>query len=375
MSKMTQKEMLLEGFLDAVRASARTLSKGAVKAVGGTVGATLGATKNIARDLVKADVNANPFSSIASGAVQGAKTGSDLASKGVTAITGKEEAALRQELETNYRDVFQTISINIRRGQPDPTNMNITIIPFTARRLGDPTILKPDSNIATGNTLSVDPTGTLLQNPLISKIVNTALGTEFSSGGKQPRSATLGLDTKETGELKGRFNSPITKFLTDLKNSNQGLFFGYVKKTGDVKSPYIITVRDITGAEIPKRSSKRQPPKNISTQPAVEDKPKFYESLRAWKIKNIGPSAEKVGLTYQQLKQFLQSINVQDPDRVLKNAGAKDSGAAVSNIILSNIESTLKGRGIVAEKAQINLIKQLKNLNDSYNKKYELPKH
>jgi hypothetical protein len=127
---------------------------------------------------------------------------------------------------------------------------------------------------------------------------------------------------------------------------------------------------------IPVKRIRRQRPKDNATQPVVEDKPKFYESLRAWKIKNIGPSAEKVGLTYQQLKQFLQSINVQDPDRVLKNAGAKDSGAGVvSNITLGNIESTLKGRGIVAEKAQINLIKQLNLLNDSYNKKYELPKH
>jgi hypothetical protein len=115
----------------------------------------------------------------------------------------------------------------------------------------------------------------------------------------------------------------------------------------------------------------------IQTSPPVSvEKPKFNEALRKWKIQNIGPNAGNVGITYKQAKEFLQSLNVQDPDRVLKNADIKDVGAAIiPNSKLNTVKFTLQSRDIVSEKSQINLIKQLKLLNDSYNNKYELSKY
>ena len=128
----------------------------------------------------------------------------------------------------------------------------------------------------------------------------------------------------------------------------------------------------------PRQTVTKKVPTNPTntTAPASPPKLKFYESLRDWKIKNIGPNAASVGITYKKLKDFLTSIKVQDPDRVLKSAGIQDKGAqTIPNTSLSGVEATLKSRGIVTESSQINLIKQLNLLKDSYNKIYELSKH
>lgn len=345
MSKMTQKEMLLEGFLDAVRASARTLSKGAVKAVGGTVGATLGATKNIARDLVKADVNANPFSSIASGAVQGAKTGSDLASKGVTAITGKEEAALRQVLETEYRDVFQPISLKIGRGKPDPTNMNIIIIPFTGRKLGDPTIIG-------SSTVPNQPTSKvakLLQTPGIAGTINTLFGTQFVQG--------------ETGTPGNRFMSPLTQFITNLEKSKQGIFQGYVKKTGSKERPYTITVRDMEGQIIQPSTTEKQiqPKLDVLLQKIPQFKP-TNSTVKQWSVALLRAFNKGNNKTYRDII-----------DAAVPAAVGNDTYVLTPNDIVALRKSLKDDHMLISEKnTQAELLLQLKNLNDSYNKTYEL---
>lgn len=130
--------------------------------------------------------------------------------------------------------------------------------------------------------------------------------------------------------------------------------------------------------QYPRQTVTKKVPTNptSTTAPASPPKLKFYESLRDWKTKNIGPNAASIGITYKQLKDFLTSIKVQDPDRVLKSAGIQDKGAqTIPNTSLSGVEATLKSRGVVAESSQINLIKQLNLMKDSYNKIYELSKH
>jgi hypothetical protein len=382
MSKITQKELLQEGFLDVIRASGRALGKGAVKAAGATVGGAIGgigkAALQVGKDIITGNTGAT-LSNVAKQGIEGVKSGGQLgstaASKALEAITGKEEAALRKDLETNYKNVFQPISLNIRRGQPDPTNTNITIIPFTARRIGDPTILKTDSNIATGKTLSVDPASTLLQNPGIAKIVNAALGTEFAQGIKQPKSATLGLDTQETGEIKGRFMSPLTQFLTNLKNSKQGLFLGYVKKTGNVKDPYQITVRDIQGKEI--TGNKKE---NI--KPPI---PKYDELIKPFLVRISNSNSPKLidyskavakafNLSAQSLKDLVNDSSVKTVAEALSLITNKKPEDTLTLDDIDLIKKTFKD-SLIAESSQINLIKQLKLLNDSYNKTYELSKH
>lgn len=106
----------------------------------------------------------------------------------------------------------------------------------------------------------------------------------------------------------------------------------------------------------PKTTTTRSTSSKAQTTPANKPKaqqttnPKFYKALRDWKVKNIGPQAERVGIDYNNLKEFLKSLNVQDADRVLKTAGIKERGTrSVSNKELANIEATLKSRDVVSE--------------------------
>jgi len=78
-------------------------------------------------------------------------------------------------------------------------------------------------------------------------------------------------------------------------------------------------------------------------------KPKFFDALRQWKVKTIGPDAATVGISGAQLKEFLISLNVPDPDRVIKGAGVDNYGKSVSNKILDTIKATLQSRDLVSE--------------------------
>jgi len=94
----------------------------------------------------------------------------------------------------------------------------------------------------------------------------------------------------------------------------------------------------------------------------VNGKPKFFETLKQWKIDKIGPSAGSVPPTGEHLDQFLKSLNVDNRERILKQAGIKHtSGGATNPKKLTDLEGILKARGIVAEskKSQKNLLKHL----------------
>lgn len=93
-----------------------------------------------------------------------------------------------------------------------------------------------------------------------------------------------------------------------------------------------------------------QTPQVQSNQTPQASKPKFFEALRDWKKQNIGPEAGSVGIPYAKLKEFLKTLNVEDPDRVLRSAGIENKGnRSIPNKDLGNVETTLKSRGIVSE--------------------------
>jgi len=93
---------------------------------------------------------------------------------------------------------------------------------------------------------------------------------------------------------------------------------------------------------------------------------KFYDALRNWKVENIGPQAASVGITGHQMKEFLVSLGVKDPDRVIADRAGLDKlkyDTIVSNKQIATIETVLKSRGIVTEskKSQKSLLKHLQS--------------
>jgi hypothetical protein len=67
-----------------------------------------------------------------------------------------------------------------------------------------------------------------------------------------------------------------------------------------------------------------------------------------------------VSITGIQLKEFLKTLKVEDPDRVLKQADIKVNGAIPKNTKLGTLESIIKSRGLVAEsiRSQKNILRQ-----------------
>ena len=114
----------------------------------------------------------------------------------------------------------------------------------------------------------------------------------------------------------------------------------------------------------PKPEPKPEPEPESEPEPETEpepSKPKFFASLKQWKIDNIGPEAGTVSITGIQLKEFLKTLKVEDPDRVLKQADIKVNGAIPKNTKLGTLESIIKSRGLVAEsiRSQKNILRRL----------------
>ena len=88
--------------------------------------------------------------------------------------------------------------------------------------------------------------------------------------------------------------------------------------------------------------------------------PKFFASLKQWKIDNLGSEAGTVSATGIQLKEFLKTLKVEDPDRVLKQADIKVDGTIPENKKLYTLETIIKSRGLVAEsiRSQKNILRQ-----------------
>ena len=103
------------------------------------------------------------------------------------------------------------------------------------------------------------------------------------------------------------------------------------------------------------------------SSPEETGKKKIYDELRNWKVKNIGPKAASVGINGHQMKKFLVSLGVKDPDRVIADRAGLDRtkyGTIISNKQVATIETVLKSRGIVTEskKSQKSLLKHLQSM-------------
>ena len=287
MQEISQKELLLEGFLDTIRKISSPIAKSVAGAAGLAKGVAKIAAPNLSRE-VGSDID--QLKSIGAGAKAA------FTSEKNKQINSTPSRYVKNELQTNWSSTFDPASIKITKEKK--ASSNSFIVYFDAVKYKQGGIAETTKN----NNVFV------------------------------------------TRDINGKFK---------------------IGKVKDSNNNEIKTIKQPTTKTPP-------PPPTVNSV----NKIKFYESLRDWKIKNIGSNAAGVGITYKQLKDFLTSIKVQDPDRVLKSAGIQDKGAqTIPNTSLSGVEATLKSRGVVAEGSQINLIKQLNLLKDSYNKIYELSKH
>ena len=198
------------------------------------------------------------------------------------------------------------------------------------------------------------------KHPFHYEIFEAEVNTDVSELASTSRSSSLSGSTSSNSALSGA-NSTVTENTTGTANTtgtNKSTFklqtFGVklVKVKDGANQWAAIGLVDKDGKEFVKQ---QKPDKQQQS-----DKANFYNALRQWKIDNIGPNAASVGINYQQAKAFLQSLGVQDPDRVLSSAGATSSTGtrAISNQILSVIDATLKSRGIT-EKTQLTTLNQL----------------
>lgn len=124
MSKLSQKELLTEGFLDIVRKA----TGGLAKIGGAAAGATLGAAKNIAKNIITANPDTNLFASAAAGIKSGAKTGYKLTGKAVTNTLDR----LKEELKNSFYDTFNFRTIKYGKEKKNEVNKKVSTIPFTA---------------------------------------------------------------------------------------------------------------------------------------------------------------------------------------------------------------------------------------------------
>ena len=262
MAKLTQKELLKEGFTDLIKSAARKTAG----VVAGAAGAVGGTALQAAKSLVTGDKNADLFGSIKAGAPSGFKKGYNLFNRSFTD---------RLKEFTNERGLWY------KEHKGNNKNGAITVAELDYDNKGKP--------------------------------------------------------------IEG---APISKpLLYNVKDGN------------------IVEVGRRSLGQRQSQQGQGQAQQGQAQQGQNNTKPKFYEALRDWKINNIGPSAATVGINYQQAKEFIKSIGVQDADRVLTNANIQDRGSAiVSNAKLNNVLLTLKSRGVVSEKSQIYTLQESFNI-------------
>ena len=130
MSKLSQRELLTEGFLDTIRNAAKVTAKATARAAGAVGGAALGAAKNVGKDLLYMNPNANLFTTAATGAKKGAKTGYDVTKKVTTSLLDR----LKEELKNSYYDTFNFQTIKYGKVEKNDVNKKVSKIAFEAAR-------------------------------------------------------------------------------------------------------------------------------------------------------------------------------------------------------------------------------------------------
>lgn len=304
MSKMSQRELISEGFLDAVR-------KTAANTLGAVAGGVYGAAKQVAKDVAAADTSASIFN-VAKQGGRGMASGWRTVSKWQNSPT--PEKFVEEELKNNYSSTFDPKSIKIIEKQqdssvnldlkdsinPKETKGNRFFVYFEARKY----------NETTGNSIEQIGGSTLVRG--VATVIR-------------------GSDRKfSLVELKDENGNVIT-------SKDDSIIKNYDKSV----APYISRIT------------------NPST-PTLDE----YATV----IKRA------FNLSSRELKEITRDsgvVSVLDALKVITNKAPDD---ILDQDDINLIKKVFKDN-LIAEKSQINLLKQLNLLNDSYNKTYELSKH
>ncbi len=330
MVKYSQSELVNEAFKDIIKGSLKAAGRGAI-----------GLTKGIAKTI-------SP-----TGAALLGKAADKIGTAYANILGSSPTTALKSFLATpEGRRLYKSVNIGRETSLPngdrmvemtgeymDPKNPSITkqiktspIFIRTDKGGLDPIEWKLDGqfDVATGEFVQASKTKTKQGKANKQAPVDINTKNKPSAAASKPKAGTRGTNRKFTGGV-------------DQDDLNTAKAIGKGAVTAGKAA--------ISGAKKLKSaiSDRTQKQSQSKKQPAAKAKPKFYQALTDWKTKNIGPEASKVGVTYDQLKAFLQTLNIKDADKVLKSAGIQSGGKAISNKLLSGVEATLKSRGIVSE--------------------------
>lgn len=310
MSKLSQRELLDEGFLDLVRKSADVARKSA--------SAIKGAAKSIGKDFLTMNPNANLFASAASGLKQGWKEAAD-----------SPEGFVEREVTTKWSQVFDPRSIKITKKEKAAPAANRSFELSKVNRFF--VFFKGNRYKRNGGVESAEYKAAINRGTDGKFVLEDIFDLE---GNKIDRMSAL-------GRARANRQTPPSPPPSPSPSPSP--------PPSPSPSPSPPPSPPPTTTPSPSLSATPSPPSN--------NKPKFTEALRDWKINNIGPSAATVGINYQQAKAFLKSLNVSDPNRVLSQAGIQDQGRIISNRQLADIEFTLRSRNIV-ECTQLDTLRQ-----------------
>lgn len=300
MSKLTQKELISEGFLDTIR-------RAGAKALGGVVGGVVGAAKQVAKDVLAADTSASIFNV--------AKQGSKGMASGYKAEAQRQLASdpklfVEDTLKSNYSNIFDPASIKIIKQQEAApashksfrlSTVNKFFVYFEANKYNEPS---RSSNNQTVQTTKIKGIATVVR----------------------------GNDRKFK--------------LLEIKDENGNLITVVNDKKGVVNY-------DRTIAPFINRISN-------PNSPLLRDYATVIQ--RAFSLKE------------SELKQISGNNTVRSVVDALKIITGKQPTDTLDQNDIDKIKDVFRNN-LIAEKSQINLLKQLILLNDSYNRKYELSKY
>ena len=305
MYKISQKEILCEGFLDNIR----KITSPIAKTIAGAAGAAKGIAKVVAPKLsgeIGSDID--KLKSIGKGAKDA------FTAEKNKQINSTPERFVENELKTKYSSTFDPKSIKIIEKQQDSSvNLNLKdsinpketkgnrfFVYFEARKY----------NETTGNSIEQIGGSTLVRG------VATVL-----------RGSDRKFSLIELKDEKG--NAIITQNDNNIKNYDKSV------------APYI----------------------SRTTNPSSLTLDEYATVIK-----------RAFNLSSRELKDITRDDSVESVLDALKLITNKAPNAILDQDDINLIKKVFKDN-LIAEKSQINLLKQLNLLNDSYNKKYELPKH
>ena len=304
MSKLSQKELLSEGFLSTVR-------KLAANTVGAVAGGVYGAAKQVAKDVAAADTSASIFNVAKQGA-KGMASGWNTVSKWQS--SSSPEKFVEEELKNNYSSTFDPKSIKIIEAQRD------TEVKRDLSQGIQPKTIKGNRFFVYFEALKYNETSgtSITQVGGFNKIKGVATVIKGGDGKfklielKDENGNIISNGSKE--QIKN-YDRAMAPFLTSIPNPGSPKLIDYATA---IKRAFNLSVREL---------------KDITNDNSVD--------------------------------------SVKDALTIIINKQADD---ILDQNDINLIKKVFKDN-LLAENSQLNLLKQLNLLNDSYNKTYELSKH